>query len=118
MIRFRPTALIAGATLFCAGALLPVAEGETLAMTPPLDEALPWADTPQGVKTTAPLLLNPTTVVPAGAVVRTFYVRPSAGDDGSDGPKLISHDDSREAAYSRSGGGVSAADSEAKKTLN
>ena len=116
MTRFRQAVPVLQAAFFCALFCLVPARGESLEVAPELAQALPWNDTPQGVKATVPFLLNPATIVPAGAALRIFYVRPSA--DSSDGPKLISNDAPKEAAYSRQSGGSSEALSPVKKSLN
>jgi hypothetical protein len=70
---------------------------EPIDTVPAFLDALPLADTEAGVKVTAPFLLNPTTVVPAGAILRFLYVRP-APSHGGDGPFA---DAAKRAAYSR-----------------
>ena len=83
-------------------------EDGALMMTPPLLEGLPISDSDQGVKVTTPFLLNPTTVVPAGAILRMLYVRPLMSDDKD--AKLVGADP-HQGAYSRQntpsdGGGI------------
>ena len=70
---------------------------EPIDTVPAFLDALPLADTGTGVKVTAPFLLNPTTVVPAGAILRFLYVRPAPSRTES-GPFA---DASKKSAYSR-----------------
>ncbi len=78
-------------------------EDGPLMMNPPLLEGLPITDTDQGVTVTLPFLLNPTTVVPAGTIVRMLYVRPLISNDKD--TKLVTGP--HQAAYSRQGGSTS-----------
>jgi len=73
-------------------------EDGALMTTPPLLEGLPITDSDQGVKVTTPFLINPTTVVPAGTILRMLYVRPLMSDDKD--ARMVGGDP-HQAAYSR-----------------
>ena len=68
---------------------------------PSFTEALPWTDTEQGVKVLYPFALSPAKTVPAGSIVRMFYVRPVP----TEGPqRIMTADDQKKSAYSRQTG--------------
>ncbi|SDU14898.1 hypothetical protein SAMN05444156_2252 [Verrucomicrobium sp. GAS474] len=68
---------------------------------PPFTEALPWADTEEGVKTLYSFALSSTRTVPAGSIVRIFYVKPVP----TEAPvRIMGSDEQREQAYTRSSG--------------
>jgi len=72
-----------------------------ITMVPPFVDALPWTDTEQGVKVLYSFALSSTKIVPAGSIVRIFYVRPVA----TEAPvRVMGNDEKRAQAYSRQTG--------------
>jgi hypothetical protein len=72
-----PSLLLAGACL--SASIATHADEVRLVSTPPLGDALPLVETPEGVRLKFPVLLNDHVVVGPDALLRLVYINPNAG---------------------------------------
>ncbi|MDE1171945.1 MAG: PDZ domain-containing protein [Verrucomicrobium sp.] len=75
-------------------------------LTPDLITAMPWTDSPDGVRVAAPFLVNPNTIVPAGSTIRLFYVRPAVELEGQKARPAFDYGDNRSESVNRMGTGI------------